>query len=88
MSAHFVKTARRECPQKWSNRANLMFYRVFNDVIPNTVVSQHYRSGKSADFVKRKGALGSPLIKAKKSEAPDFIGLQGTLLKIRPGNVR
>ncbi|GID02947.1 hypothetical protein TMM008_01490 [Pseudomonas sp. 008] len=67
MSAHYVKTARRECPLKWSNRANLMFYRAFNDVIPNTIVSQHYRSGKSADFVKRKGALGSPLIKAKKA---------------------
>ncbi|MGF6127763.1 hypothetical protein QF019_002974 [Pseudomonas frederiksbergensis] len=53
MSAHFVKTARRECPLKWLNRVNLMIYKDFNNIISHTAVSHHYRSGKSANYVKR-----------------------------------
>jgi hypothetical protein len=85
MSAHFVKTARRECPLKSLNRRNILIYKAFNDVISNTAVSQHYQSGKSADFVNRKGALGSPLIKAKNPRRTILLASRALCSKPRSG---
>lgn len=62
-----------------------MIYKAFINIISHTAVSHHYRSGKSADFVKREGALGSPLIKAKKPVCPTLLACRAHHLKPRSG---